>query len=400
MSAASTVSPVRPAGAASTTSATNTTGAPTPATHRALVRRAPDRHGRTLVDVAEVPTPALRPGDALLAPAVAGICGTDWQILRGLRDDPTPVLGHEGVAYVVEPGDTGLAPGTPVTVNPTHPDDPSFLLGHNLPGLWAELARIPASAVRAGLVVPVPDSAVRPRVASLAEPLASVLYGLRTTLHLVRPASLVVWGDGIVGRLATELWPRELPGLRVLLAGHGDGAVHPDDPALPALLAALPGPVAAVIATPRTGTPDALRALDRLVPGTLVVDVHAGLPSGPVELTAGPVDVTAVRAEHCGGAPWPPRATSLARPAGPLLLHGHRGVSGDHLREAVAHLTAPREALGRDVLTHEVGLDGAAELVNTVLTTRRRVADGRRVLKAAIRVAPPRDRQYGVGGGR
>jgi hypothetical protein len=357
------------------------------ATHRALVRRAPDRLGRTLVDVAEVPTPALEPGDALLAPAVAGICGTDWQILRGLRDDPTPVLGHEGVAYVVEPGDTGIAPDTAVTVNPTHPDDPSFLLGHNLPGLWAERTRIPASAVRAGLVVPVPETAVHPRPAALAEPLASVLYGLRTALRLVRPVSLVVWGDGIVGRLAAEVWPRELPGLRVLLVGHGDGAVRPDDAALPDLLAGLPGPVAALIATPRTGTRDALRAVERQVPGTLVVDVHAGLPSGPVELAAGPVDVAAVRAEHCGGTPWPPRAKTFTRPSGPLLLHGHRGVSGDHLLEAVALLTAPGEAVGADLLTHEVDLTEAAELVNTVLTTRRRVAGGRRVLKAAIRTA-------------
>jgi hypothetical protein len=317
---------------------------------------------------------------------VAGICGTDWQILRGLREDPTPVLGHEGVAYVVEPGGTGLLPGTAVTVNPTHPGDPSFLLGHNLPGLWAERTRVPASAVRAGLVVPVPDSAAAPRPAALAEPLASVLYGLRTALRLTRPAALVVWGDGIVGRLAAEVWPRELPGLCVLLVGHGEGAVHPDDPALPAALANLPGPVAAVLATPRTGTLPALRTVDRHVPGPLVVDVHAGVPAGPVELTAGTVDVAAVRAGHCGGTPWPPRATPLARPAGPLLLHGHRGVSGDHLREAVALLTAPGEAVGRGLLTHEVDLARAADLVNTVLTTRRRVADGRRVLKAAIRL--------------
>jgi hypothetical protein len=62
-------------------------------------------------------------------------------------------------------------------------------------------------------------------------------------------------------------------------------------------------------------------------------------------------------------------------------------VSGDHIREAVALLTAPGEAVGADLLTHEVDLTEAAELVNTVLTTRRRVAGGRRVLKAAIRTA-------------
>ncbi|MDH6588037.1 hypothetical protein M2161_007143 [Streptomyces sp. SAI-133] len=353
------------------------------ATHRALVRRPPDGSGRTLVEVAEVPLPRLEPGDALLAPATVGICGTDWQILRGLRDDPTPVLGHEGVAYVVEPGDSGLAEGTAVTVNPTHPRDPSFLLGHNLPGLWAERTRIPATAVRAGLVVPVPEDAARPRVAALAEPLASALYGMRIARHAVRPAALVVWGDGIVGRLARDLWRSELPGLHCLLVGHGPDATDPADPELPGLLAALPSPVVAVITTPRTGTREALTALDRQVPGTLLVDVHAGLEPGPLPLTAGDIDVAAIRAANCGGTPWPPRVEEFQRPHGRLLLCGHRGVGDGHLRHAVDLLrTAPD--LGARVLTHRVGPEEAAGLVNTVLVSGTREATGHRVLKTAI----------------
>lgn len=358
------------------------------ATHRVLRRLAPDARGRTRVEVAETATPRLAPGDALLAPVVAGICGTDWQILRGLRPDASPVLGHEGVARLLEPGDSGLPAGSLVTVNPTHPDDPSFLLGHNLPGLWAERTRIPATAVRAGLVLPVPDGADRPRVAALAEPLASVLYGLRTALRTTSPAALVVWGDGTVGRLARDAWQRELPGLPTLLVGHGPEAVHPRDPGLPQALAALPSPVAAVIAPPRTGTREALSAVDLHVRGTLLVDVHAGLPSGRIPLSAGDIDVAALRADNCGGRPWPPRVHRFERPAGPLLLHGHRGVSGEHLRQAVGLLMARdgEEPPGAHVLTHEVDLAGAADLVNSVLASDGRVADGRRVLKAAIRI--------------
>lgn len=356
-------------------------------THRALVRRPPDARGRTFVEVAELPTPRLGPGDALLAPAVVGICGTDWQILRGLRDDPSPVLGHEGVARVVEPGDTGLPVGSMVTVNPTHPGDPSFLLGHNLPGLWAERTRIPATAVRAGLVIPVPAGADRARVAALAEPLASVLYGLRIAAHTLRPAALVVWGDGIVGRLAREAWQREFPPLRTLLVGHGADAVDPHDPGLPELLADLPAPAAVVIATPRTGTREALSVVDRQLPGTVLVDVHAGLPSGAVPLAGRELDVATLRAANCGGGPWPPRVHAFDRPTGPLLLCGHRGVAREHLLEAIDLLRERRdEPLGHHVLTHEVDLAGAAELVNSVLAGTGRVLEGRRVLKAAIRL--------------
>lgn len=357
------------------------------AVHRALVRLPADARGRTRVEVTEVPTPRLEPGDALLAPVTVGVCGTDWQILRGLRDDPTPVLGHEGVARLVEPGDTGLPAGSLVTVNPTHPGDPSFLLGHNLPGLWAERTRIPATAVRAGLVLPVPEGAARAGVAALAEPLASALYGLEIALAATRPAALVVWGDGIVGRLARDAWQRELPGVRTLLVGHGTDAVDPRDAGLPELLATLPAPVGVVIATPRTGTREALTAVDRHVRGTLLVDVHAGLPSGPVPLSAGEVDVAALRADNCGGEPRPPRVHRFDRPAGPLLLYGHRGVSGGHLHQAVDLLLTQRdEPPGNGVLTHEVDLPGAADLVNSVLDSDRRVSDGRRVLKTAIRI--------------
>ncbi|WP_405970348.1 alcohol dehydrogenase catalytic domain-containing protein [Streptomyces sp. NBC_00988] len=356
------------------------------ATHRALVRLPADARGRTRVEVVELPTPRLGPEDVLLAPVTSGICGTDWQILRGLRADPSRVLGHEGVARVVEPGGTGLRTGSLVTVNPTHPDDPSFLLGHNLPGLWAERTRIPATAVRAGLVLPVPEGADRPEVAALAEPLASVLYGLEIAVGVTRPAALVVWGDGTVGRLAREAWQRRLPGTHCLLVGYGADAVDPRAPGLAELLAGLPEPVGVLIATPRTGTLEALSAVDRHVRGRLMVDVHAGLPSGPVPLSAGEVDVAALRADNCGGEPRPPRVRRFDRPTGPLLLYGHRGVSNRHLRQAVDLLLArPPEPRGGGVLTHEVDLPGAADLVNSVLDADRRVADGRRVLKTAIR---------------
>lgn len=352
-------------------------------THRALVRRAPDSAGRTLVDVVQVPTPGLADGDLLLAPVAAGICGTDWQILRGDRADPARTPGHEGLARVVA-GDGPFSPGDLVTVNPTHPTDPEFLLGHNVPGMWSERTLIPATAVTAGLVLRVatPRSATT-RIAALAEPLASTMYGLEIARSVARPRSLVVWGDGIVGRLATELWSRALPGLTVLQVSRA-GSRAPD---LPARLRALPGPVAAVLATPRSGTAAALTFLDDHVDTDLLVDVHGGIREGPIALRPGPIDVATVRAANCGGEPRVPVRTSLPRPTGaPIHVYGHRGVSNTHLVAAIDHLAAAPTDFAT-VLTHRVDLDGAARLINDVLTRGIRTHDGRRVLKAAISFA-------------
>ncbi|WP_317698941.1 alcohol dehydrogenase catalytic domain-containing protein, partial [Aeromicrobium sp. REDSEA-S32_B7] len=118
--------------------------------HRALVRTPAGLRLHSL------PTPTPGPGELLLAPEVVGVCGTDLQILRGLRADPAEVLGHEGVARVVAvgPAVAGPAPrvGERVLVDPTHPRDDTFLLGHNVAGLWAERVVVPATAVRDGLV--------------------------------------------------------------------------------------------------------------------------------------------------------------------------------------------------------------------------------------------------------
>ena len=67
-------------------------------THRAMVWA----NGK--LSVLERPTPKPDGHEVLVAPLYAGLCGTDIQILRGLRFDSSPVIGHEGVARVVAAG--------------------------------------------------------------------------------------------------------------------------------------------------------------------------------------------------------------------------------------------------------------------------------------------------------
>lgn len=333
----------------------------------------------------------MHPGDLLLAPLVAGICGTDWQILRGERCDDSPVLGHEGVARVVI-GSGPFEPGDIVMVNPTHPNDPGFLLGHNIPGMWAERTRIPATAVDAGLVLPVAGrTAEGGLIAALAEPLASAIYGfeIATAIAGDAPGSLVVWGHGIVGRLASAIWRRARPEVAQLLVGRShalpDG-IAANSTHLPDRLAALPGPVVAVIATPRSATASALQILDRHIDQPLTVDVHGGLQPGRVSLRCGAVDVSAIRAANCGGLPSVPVAQNFERSrAGSLRLFGHRGVSNAQLRTAITTLTE-NEAVFAPLLTHVTDLDGAAELINGVLRSGSRNHCGRPVVKCAIRL--------------
>ncbi|MFG2848391.1 alcohol dehydrogenase catalytic domain-containing protein [Kitasatospora sp. NPDC048296] len=362
--------------------------------HRALVREA----GRVRLRLRPTPRPA--PGELLVATQVAGLCGTDIQMLRGLRDDPAPVIGHEGISRVVAagPGVPGALcrPGTPVVVNPTHRFDPSFLLGHNVDGLLQERTLIPATAVRDGLVVPL-TQAPDPVLGTLIEPLAAVRYAL-ALLAAARPRTLVVYGDGTIGQLAVRAARRWLDGVaRVLLVHHTrTGLAWSARQAVPGvelLLDREPGPlgaepVAALLATPRDATLGALESALRLNGGELTVDVFGGLPPGAASASLPGVDLAAVRAANCAGHPVPAAFAQTATARGrPVRLTGQRGVGNRHLVEAAAELSR-NPAAYRALVTHVVGLPEAARIMNDLTVSDRRTVAGSRLIKLAVRFAP------------
>lgn len=378
--------------------------APSPPTHRAVVRRAEG------IAVERVPTPRPGAGELLIAPLIAGLCGTDIQMLRGLRDDPAPVIGHEGVARVLAIG-TGAAPdlgvGTLVTVNPTHPTDPSFLLGHNVNGLLQERTLIPATAVEAGLVLPVPEL---PQIElfALLEPLAVVRYSLGL-LRESKPETLVVFGDGIVGQLAARAAPRWLgPHVRTVLIHHTqDGlawsASHPVGAGLhigpnlrnAALSAATAGRrTAAVIATPRTATVDCLEAAVASLPEDAVIDLIGGLPPAAATPLLPGADLNAIRAANHGGRPDPGQVAPHLTSAGTrIFLTGHRGVDNRHLLESAAELASAPERY-RDLVTHVAGLEEAAGIMHRLSHNADRNFDGRRLIKLAVRIGDKPAREH------
>jgi D-arabinose 1-dehydrogenase-like Zn-dependent alcohol dehydrogenase len=367
--------------------------------HRALVRE----DGQ--VRLSRRPTPVPSAGELLVTTPVAGLCGTDIQMLRGLRDDPAPVIGHEGVARVVAagPGVAGsLAPGTRVVVNPTHQDDPSFLLGHNVDGLLQEFTLIPATAVRDGLVVPL-EQVPEAELGTLVEPLAAVRYALGL-LAAARPRTLVVYGDGTIGQLAVRAARGVFgPDVRVLLVHHTPegrewSRLHPvpgtetaggtADGTAPAGPPLGDQPTAALLATPRDGTLDALTAALRLGGGDLTVDLFGGLPPGATHDLLPGVDLPAVRAANQAGHPVPAVFTEATTTEGRRVrLTGHRGVDNGHLLSAAAELCrAP--ALYRDLVTHVVEPAEAVRVMNGLATDRRRNVDGSRLVKLAVRFTP------------
>ncbi|WP_158104591.1 ROK family protein [Amycolatopsis kentuckyensis] len=360
-------------------------------THRAVVRAGGS------VSVRPRATSEPGPGELVVATEYAGLCGTDIQMLRGLRDDPAPVIGHEGIATVVAAGagvPAEFAVGTLVAVNPTHPADPGFLLGHNVDGLLQERTLLPASAVDGGLVLPLPADTDR-TLGPLLEPLAVVRYALGE-LRAFAPRTLIVYGDGVIGHLAVRAARRTLgSATRVVLVHHTQAGLAFSE-AAPYRADVLctrvdrahlgPGAVGALLATPRDATVSALEAVLSLGAGELAVDIVGGLPPAATTPLLPGVDLTAARAANCGGLPDPARVVTTEPAVGHRVhVFGHRGVAARHLLDAAGELAAVPERY-RDLITHETDLEGAARVMRTLSGSRERMIDGRRLVKLSVRI--------------
>ncbi|MCF1469216.1 alcohol dehydrogenase [Agrobacterium vitis] len=376
------------------------------ASHRAVVRA----NGTTSVLDRQTSTPSDH--ELLVAPLHVGLCGTDIQMLRGLRSDPTPVIGHEGVCRVVAVGNDApewITPGTLVCINPTHRDDPSFLLGHNVEGLLQERVLIPSTAVLDGLVLPLSE-AMNAEIATLIEPLAVVHYAL----HLLaehKPDTIVIFGDGVIGqiaaRAATDILGADARIVHVhhtargieWSANHAVSTVHRilHDKAGAQYLANLPSNarVAVLLATPRDATLLCLDTALQNIRGELAINLLGGLPPNAASPLLPEVDLNVIRAANCAGAPNPPLRFSLSTITGKTVsLMGHRGVANRHLKGAVAEL-AEFPSRYQELITHVATLDEAATIMQQLATSRDRIVNGRRLIKLAVQIEPKQCRLRG-----
>jgi threonine dehydrogenase-like Zn-dependent dehydrogenase len=177
---------------------------------KALVVREPGT-----ADVVEWPDPTAGANEVLVRPVLAGMCGTDLELIDGSIDPAYVhyplVLGHEWVGQLVDDSGSALA-STTVVVEGVIPcgecascmrGDTNLCetydeIGFTRAGAIAELISVPAS-----LVHPLEPS-VSLEDAVLVEPMAVVWRSL-TRFPLRTGLRVAVVGDGTIALLATHL---------------------------------------------------------------------------------------------------------------------------------------------------------------------------------------------------
>ncbi len=178
-------------------------------------------HGPDDLRVVEMPRPEIAETEILLRVGACALCGSDVRTFRhGARNIDRPVvLGHElsGTIEAVGAAVSGYRPGERVAVAPGVPCGECVYcrrgietmcerlrsIGYEFDGGLAEFMAVPASAVRAGCVNPVPDGVAFPE-AAIAEPLACVINA-QELLDVRDGDTVVVIGAGPVGCLHAGL---------------------------------------------------------------------------------------------------------------------------------------------------------------------------------------------------
>ena len=265
----------------------------------------------------ELPTPIPGRSEVLVRVSLAGVCGTDRQILQGYHGF-RGIMGHEFVGVVAGPDDTPwLGQRVVGEINigcgacdlcreglARHCRERRVLGIKDHDGAFAPYLTLPAANLH--LVPPeVPDEA-----AVFTEPLAAALR-VTETVHVSPDDSILVVGDGPLGLQVS--WVLARGGAQVSLTGH-----HPEHLAL-----ARPYGVAAYleqdlplgdyqVVVEASGSPGGLElALSRVRPqGTVVLkSTYAGrFPLDPAALVVPEVRLLGSR---CG--PFPPALRLLRR---------------------------------------------------------------------------------------
>jgi 2-epi-valiolone-7-phosphate 1-reductase len=353
------------------------------------------------IEIKSVPTKRPGAGEILVSPLMVGICGTDLEIIRRTRPDTATILGHEGVAEIVEVG-AGVADfsvGQKVVFNPVNPHDQNEILGHSMEGLLQQRLLVSQSALEWGMVVPF-DINIPLICSPLVEPLGTVIYGRSLVDQVCNQESIVVVGAGPIG-LLNAVYARYRGCSRIFLVDssvdrlnwavrrhivHSDEIIlnSPDIADIILQKTASQGVDAVYLCTTRSSAREALRLSLRYLRVGGCVDLVVGFSDGDSIPELPELELNGVRrANRCGIPQFGSVIRCHTTEQKEVWLTGHRGTSEYHIRAAM-QLLHEDSARFSNIISHTVSLQSIPLVFKQLLTSTVIQLKGATYIKAVI----------------
>jgi hypothetical protein len=315
-------------------------------------------HGVQMIEQENV---CLEPGDIRCRVIMAGVCGTDLQVLRGSRNVDACILGHEGISIIeeVNGADKYALLDRVITINPT-PAGRSAEVRHTIDGMWQEQFRLPAHLNET--IVTVPNSFPL-EFAGLIKPLGSVLEFFRIVNHCHSPRTVLCIGRGTIGRLVGLFSYEMIPSARECTVVGSEE------------LRFVKGPYdLVVLCSDLESYSRSSEVASEVVASDGILYLFGGCPLHGRIGASGIVDIQAVRARNSGGLSSEAMYDLLLFPAArkSVKVAGHRGCSNGEMSISMGILMLDEYYTRMNKLVRTASFDGSVvSLLNKSIANRK-----------------------------
>lgn len=325
--------------------------------------------------------PLVKDAEVLIKLGYVGVCGTDLQILRGLRSDSAIIIGHEAIGEIVEKGRnlSTFNVGDKVTFNPNSLSNQNRILGHSMQGVFQQYILLNYLDIEQGMLEKIDDD-IPYWAGALIEPLASVIYAHELIRQVSPMQSVAIFGAGTMGLLhALHL---RLHGIKQVFLIHPNSRrlnwalqrkciestsaittkCRPIEQVLERTLTE--GVDVALICTPRDASLEALNTALQLIKPGGCIDLVGGFETDAKSFELPNINFTEIRKANFCGKPQIgsiKKITTISDRS--IMLTGHRGVSKRHLQQSIRYLKQSPHWYSR-LITHTVSLQAAEYVLN------------------------------------
>lgn len=326
----------------------------------------------------------------------AGICGTDLQIINGLRPDTANVLGHEAIGRVVTSNYKKFKIGQYVIFNPVDPRNQNSILGHSYDGIFQKYFVVNDKRIES--VVTLNRSFEDLISGVLVEPLATVIYGFSLISKKKKPRSVVVVGAGPIGLLNFIYCKKNVCEEVYLINKSADKLqwvfenglsekkyLIKNSHNLPNKLNKLTsnkGVDAILMCVPRSDGIKELNKAIKYIKNEGVINIVGGVSDGD-HIKGSNFDLNSIRKANVCGNPSGGEHKHLIVNGKNVVFTGHRGTSRKHIGKAINELRRTDSYL--KIITHEFNPKQATRVLKRISGKRVRKIDGNLYIKGVIR---------------